>query len=535
MKYLLFTLFILLLNSTVLAQEKIRCGKVNYTLEGELVNSSSRTPIMNQKMGILPEIGARGELLKYFQSELFGGQVSGTLVIAEVEITGIKGSNVSLKVLEEKSQITVNGKKKNHFLSGNRVKLNIYDYQTPQLRKNYWETGEVKSEGMSVCGNKIGKWTYYHINGTKKSTYALNEDGEIEGAYEQFHPNGQLYIRGQYKDGKKEGEWKVYNPDGSDGGFLNYKRDEQYGKYLLKYPNGQTKEIGEYSFSGRIEGIQKGFYEDGKPQFEYDEDQRIRKEWYTNGNLKEEIKLDYSGKKKDGRCKEYYENGQLKSDIVYDDDEYEGDYILYYENGQIKKKGKYKWTDHKKDGEWLDYFENGKLAYKRNYYQGVMKGLNESYYENGQLKIKANYKNGEPDGEVISYFEDGKVKSQANFKEGKKEGIWKMFFEDGTLKTMKTFVQDKEEGPFEIYHEPGKLKEKGSKKGMFFQGPFESYYESGKLRSKGTFLEDGKRTGLWLFNDKEGNLEKKGNYENGLKTGKWIEVDENGKKKKVKY
>ena len=56
---------------------------------------------MNLVYGGKPEVGAKGELLKYFQSKLFGGNVSGTLVIAEVEITAVNGRAITMKVLEK--------------------------------------------------------------------------------------------------------------------------------------------------------------------------------------------------------------------------------------------------------------------------------------------------------------------------------------------------------------------------------------------------------------------------------------------------
>lgn len=533
MRYtLLLTFFI---SFSLQAQELVQCGKAVQTIEGKLINSSSSSPILQQYTGSKPDVGTRGELLKYFQTKLFGGNMTGTLVIAEVEIVSFSGSKITLKVLEKKSNIVINGKPKNHFVKGTECKLKIYNYERPKERIEYWETGEIKSKGMAVCGNKIGEWSYYDLKGNLSKVYSLNKDGEIHGEYKEYYPNGNLSTKGEYDDDERKGKWMIYNKDGSEGGYINYRYGKKYGKYELKYANGQTKEIGEYDYSGKIDGVQKGFYEDGKEKFLYDQDSRILKEWYPNGNLKKEHKLNYSGTKKDGRCKEYYENGKLKSDIVYDDDEFEGDYLKYYENGQIKIKGKYKWTDNKKDGEWQEYYENGNLKFVRNYYQGKMTGKAESYHENGNKKIKAYYKNGEPEGEVLSYYENGELKAKANFSNGKKHGEFSKYFEDGSLEGKRNYNMDVMEGDYIDYYAPGKLKEKGSKKDGVKYGPFENYYENGNLKSKGEYTKEGIRDGEWIFNSEDGKLEKKGVFDKGKKIGKWIEVDSNGKKKKIKY
>lgn len=527
---LVFTSFIWSLK----AQEVIRCANEKYAIEGVLSNSSSKLLVMQQTSGIKPEIGGRGELLKYFQSKMFGGNVSGTMVIAEVEITDITGSQVMLKVLEEKSKILVNGKKKNHFIKGNKVKLKIYDYQKVQEKKEYWGSGKLRAKGLTACGQKIGKWTYFDEQGLLSKIYEQDDEGRITGEYKEFYPNGKLALKGEYKRNERVGKWNVFNQDGSDGGYINYRFGEKYGKYELKYPNGQVKESGEYSLSGKLTGVQKGFYQNGKPRFLKDSDKHLYKEWFQNGQLKVDYKLNYKGEK-DGLCKEYYDNGQLKSEIEYDDEEFEGIYKTYYDDGKPQQIGQYYWSDHQKDGEWLTYYGQGGVMKRKNYKRGQLHGKVELYFKNGKVKASTHYSDGQPDGEFVIFWGNGSLKEKGAFVKGKENGTFIKTFKDGTTGKLTTYELGKKEGPFEEYYAPGKIKVKGNYHGEMYIGSYEKYYENGKLESKGTYSEDGKRIGLWIFNNDEGKILKKGKYENGIKTGKWIEIDEKGKKKKVKY
>ena len=39
-------------------------------------------------------------------------------------------------------------------------------------------------------------------------------DGFRNGAYREYHPNGELKIKGRYKADQKQGTWKYYNEAG---------------------------------------------------------------------------------------------------------------------------------------------------------------------------------------------------------------------------------------------------------------------------------------------------------------------------------
>lgn len=72
-----------------------------------------------------PGAGAEGILLKYFEKQILGMHTTGWLDIAAVRVKQAKEGQLHLVIVEEHSQMTVNGKKVNHFQKGTTVKLEI--------------------------------------------------------------------------------------------------------------------------------------------------------------------------------------------------------------------------------------------------------------------------------------------------------------------------------------------------------------------------------------------------------------------------
>ena len=70
---------------------------------------------------------------------------------------------------------------------------------------------------------------------------------------EEFHNNGQLKSRGNYKNGKRDGLWETFYWKSNNNPFIlhgqlwirgNYKDGKIYGLYELFHENGQLQEKG---------------------------------------------------------------------------------------------------------------------------------------------------------------------------------------------------------------------------------------------------------------------------------------------------
>lgn len=70
-----------------------------------------------------PAPGTAVTVSAFFRKNIFGMDTTGWLVAARARVTAAQGDSVTLAVLEEKSAMTVNGKKVDHLTVGTRVKL----------------------------------------------------------------------------------------------------------------------------------------------------------------------------------------------------------------------------------------------------------------------------------------------------------------------------------------------------------------------------------------------------------------------------
>lgn len=89
-----------------------------------------------------------------------------------------------------------------------------YKANTPHgLRKNYFESGPLKSQYSYVDGKIDGEYVAYHEN-AQKSEAGNYKAGNRIGDWKEYHKNGKLKAEGKYTDGKKTGTWQVYYYDG---------------------------------------------------------------------------------------------------------------------------------------------------------------------------------------------------------------------------------------------------------------------------------------------------------------------------------
>ena len=70
-----------------------------------------------------------------------------------------------------------------------------------------------KDVGQLKNGKKEGSWVQYHENGQLKHKWNY-KDRKKDGENIHYWENGQLWVKENYKDGKKEGETLVYNENG---------------------------------------------------------------------------------------------------------------------------------------------------------------------------------------------------------------------------------------------------------------------------------------------------------------------------------
>lgn len=148
-------------------------------------------------------------------------------------------------------------------------------------------------------------------------------DGQLK-AYKNYFPNGQLEREYKMTDLNKS-SMAVYYEDGKMRSNILYS-----GGNILKeedyYPSGQLEYMEEYDKKGEYYVMRKFFAPNGKPTstLELTDAKKklyISKEYYENGNVKEEGQMIYNAGigdyQKNGKWKYYDENGKLKEEKTF--------------------------------------------------------------------------------------------------------------------------------------------------------------------------------------------------------------------------
>lgn len=206
----LILLFISLISIASFSQKEVRCGDAISTSKGTLADTSSSQPRMIITTPTQLAVGANGELSLLMEDESFRMTIS----LARVIVTAVADDQITFSVLEKLSVIVIDGVERSNFKEGATVQFSEYEYSMPTLVETKWPSGEIKETGYMLCGGKMGEWKEFHENGSKKSSYRTDKNGDIEGRYTEYYDNGAIATDGEYRYGKKTGLWVEYFEDG---------------------------------------------------------------------------------------------------------------------------------------------------------------------------------------------------------------------------------------------------------------------------------------------------------------------------------
>ncbi|MGQ3131794.1 MAG: toxin-antitoxin system YwqK family antitoxin [Flavobacteriales bacterium] len=404
----------LILFTKALAQTTEKCPEPDLVFEGILADNSNTRPVIRDLEGDLPKAGDRGDLYKKFEEKLFGGIMTGWISIGYVEVVSTSAGRCTLKVLEKKASVTVDGKDKNLFVAGRTVKFEKYSPATPQPYTELYENGQVKIKGSTLCGVLVGQVDYFYENGNPRASLTLNENEEKNGPFKNYYPNGQLKESGNYKNGKRDGDFTGWYENGTKDVETHFTNDVRTGSYVEYEENGDISFRGNYNEKGKQSGLWQ-YYEKGKLVREgtllNDKEDGTWKYYYENGSLKQQGS--YSAAERNGEWTEYYPDGGKKLLVTYRNGRRVGLQQKFYTNGQYE--------------ESLTLNSNGKPE-----------GLYSLYYENGQLQVQATMDSmGRYTGEYTAYYPDGKLKTKGNYENGRKTGTWFSYDEKGKKKKEK--------------------------------------------------------------------------------------------------
>jgi len=218
-----------------------------------------------------------------------------------------------------------------------------YDESGKVIRGYVFANGVLKFEGITdEDGKRQGLWREFYPTGELKSEgYYINS--EQDGVWKFFFQNQDLELEGHYKDGKKEGVWYWYYPDGEVLQEENWHQGTLDGDFI------------EYDESGNV--VVKGAYLEGTEEGEW---------IYVQGNATERG-VYYDGMRT-GLWTIKWRDGKLMSEIEYDQGVFHGKYVLYHDTGRVRISGKC--SGGERVGVWHLYDEDGELILTTVYVDG---------------------------------------------------------------------------------------------------------------------------------------------------------------------
>jgi len=195
----------------------------------------------------------------------------------------------------------------------------------------------------------------------------------------------------------------------------------------------------------------------------------------------------------------------------------DGPWERHHATGAIVLAGDY--VAGKKSGRWRQSNPSGTTLGEYELVAGS--GVEKRWYDEGPIYSELTLKAGVPNGPAKIYTRDGIVIDTMHYVRGKLDGSH-AFGTRNTMRFEETFVagvlRDQRKiwlaGQLiadEIYDRRGKL-----------EGPYTSWRSAKITRVTGQF-EGGKRTGAWLWNDRDGKKEREGSYVTGKRDGIWNE------------
>jgi len=224
------------------------------------------------------------------------------------------------------------------------------------IRREYDTTGKV------IKG-------YVFQNGIIRFEGITDDNGLRQGLWKEFYETGELRSEGHYRNSTLTGNWNFYFQDKRveiTGSYNN--KGEKIGEWIWYYSDGQPMIIENWE-AGLLQGDYVEYDETGKElakgMYEYGEKDGF---WsYKNGAATE--KGTYYDGKRHGIWKQWFGDGTLASEIEYDQDLRSGKAVTYWENGIVKNKGKY--LSGLKDGIWYQYDEEGTLFLTTQFKEGL--------------------------------------------------------------------------------------------------------------------------------------------------------------------
>lgn len=212
-----------------------------------------------------------------------------------------------------------------------------------------------------------------------------------------------------------------------------------------------------------------------------------------------------------------FPDGSIEVTGSYADGQLDGPWQRRAATGAVVETGSY--AAGQKAGRWRMTSTAGTVLGEYDMTAGT--GVEKHWLDDGSLYRERALRAGVPHGPERIYARDGTVVMAAQWKAGKLDGPHEVGTRE-SLRIEETFAAGVRRGKREIWLFGHPLVEESFDRRGRPDGDYTIWRNRKVMRTRGQF-DHGKRDGLWVWNDRDGNKERQGNYVDGERDGPWTE------------
>ena len=221
--------------------------------------------------------------------------------------------------------------------------------------------------------------------------YLVGDNAPFNGVAYWVFEDGKTRHETNFRDGIREGRELWWHSDGKRAGEATYAKDQLDGLYQEWHPNGQKKHSMNY-INGAADGRDIWYYENGKELsltiYAAGLREGIATGWHDNGKKSWEAHWAADAPQKE--FTEWHPNGQMLSQREYEGGIQVGKETSWDENG-IKTK-EVQWRAGLREGPSEEWYPGGKKMFDITYVAGNREGLATGWYESGAKAYEITYK-----------------------------------------------------------------------------------------------------------------------------------------------